>query len=261
MYKDLKDKVVVITGGSSGIGREIALRFASEHAKIIFNYLASREEAEKASQKISRIGGKSAYIQADVSKEDDVIRLTNFAIEQFGGLDVWVNNAGIETKIDSDEMSISDWENVLRVNLTGTFIGCREVIKYFKKTQLQGSIINLSSVHETIPWPKFAHYAAAKGGTKMLTKTLALEYAKQNIRINSVAPGAINTPINADKFENHENVEKTISMIPMGRIGKASEVASAVAWLASSESRYVTGQSIVVDGGMMLYPSFENGEG
>lgn len=261
LYSDLKNKVVVITGGSTGIGKAIALRFAREHAKIVFNYLQDEDTAKKASEEIEDLGEDSLYIQGDVSKEEDVISLKKFAIQKFGGINVWINNAGTEDQVNSDEMSIDTWKSVLDVNLTGTFIGCREAIKYFKDKQVEGAIVNLSSVHEIIPWPTFAHYAAAKSGTRMLTKTLALEYAKQGIRVNAVAPGAIDTPINAAKFIDQEVLQQTTSMIPLHRIGRADEIAATVAWLSSKEAGYITGQSIVVDGGMTLYPSFENGQG
>lgn len=261
MYSDLNNKVAIITGGSTGIGRAIALRFAKEHTKVVFNYLNDEDSAKKTAAKIRDIGGESVYIQGDVSKEDNVMELRDFAVHKFGHFNIWINNAGIENQVVSDEMSIDNWKKVLDVNLTGTFIGCREAIKYFKSEQVEGSIVNLSSVHEIIPWPTFAHYASAKGGTRMLTKTLALEYAKQNIRVNSIAPGAIDTSINATKFMNKDNLKQTISMIPLNRIGHASEIAATAVWLSSKEAGYITGQSIVVDGGMTLYPSFENGQG
>lgn len=158
-------------------------------------------------------------------------------------------------------MTLENWQRVLNVNLTGVFLGTKAALNYFTAHHQKGNIINMSSVHEQIPWPTFAHYAASKGGVKLFTQTVAMEYAKQNIRVNAIGPGAINTPINAKKFADSEQLKTTTSMVPMGRIGEPSEVAAAAAWLASDESSYVTGITLFVDGGMTLYPSFQGGRG
>lgn len=233
MYKDLTNKVAVVTGGSKGIGKAICERFGKEKMCVVVNYH---------------------------SDEEGMDRLLKAAIETFGSLDIWVNNAGMETQKPTHELELEDWEKVLKVNLTGVFLGTKTALSYFKTHQIKGNIINMSSVHEQIPWPTFAHYAASKGGVKLFTETVAMEYAPENIRINSIGPGAIKTSINAEKFEDPKEKEILESMIPMERVGKPEEVAAA-AWLASNESSYVTGITLFVDGGMKLYPSFQGGKG
>lgn len=183
------------------------------------------------------------------------------AVENYGKLDVWVNNAGMENKISTHEMPLSDWERVINVNLTGVFLGTRAALAYFMEHSVKGSIINMSSVHEKIPWSTFAHYCASKVGIKLFTQTVAMEYAKYGIRVNAVGPGAINTPINAKKFSAPVQYEEMTSMVPMKRIGKPEEVAACVTWLASDEASYVTGITLFVDGGMTLYPAFQDGKG
>lgn len=158
-------------------------------------------------------------------------------------------------------MPLKEWQRVIDVNLNGVFLGSREALRIFRDQKIKGSIINMSSVHQRIPWPTFAHYAASKGATEMFTKTIALEYAEYGIRANCIAPGAINTPINAEKFSDPEQLKQTTSMVPMGIIGKPNQVAAAAAWLASDESSYVTGTTLFVDGGISLYPSFQHGAG
>lgn len=156
---------------------------------------------------------------------------------------------------------MKDWQRVIDVNLTGVFLGTKAALNYFTKHNKKGNIINLYSVHEQIPWPTFAHYAASKGGVKLFTETVAMEYTKQNIRINNIGPGAINTPINAEKFADPVQLKTTTDMVPMGRIGDPEEVGAVAAWLASDESSYVTGITLFVDGGMTLYPAFQGGRG
>lgn len=261
MYNELKNKVVVVTGGSKGIGTAISERFGKEGMKVVINYNSDAKGAEDACEKVRHAGGEAVAIQADVSDEAGVQALLDTAIENFGGIDVWVNNAGMENRVPTHEMSLKDWSRVINVNLTGTFLGTRTALDYFVKNNKKGNIINISSVHEQIPWPGFAHYTASKGGQKLFTQTVAMEYAKQNIRVNNIGPGAINTPINAEKFADPEQYEATASMVPMHRIGKPEEVAAAAAWLASDESSYVTGITLFVDGGMTLYPAFQDGKG
>ncbi len=254
MYKELEQKVAVVTGGSKGIGTAISQRFGEEKMKVVVNYHSDADGAEEA-------GGQALAVKADVGTEEGVQTLIDQAIEAYGQLDVWVNNAGTENQKPTHELSLEEWETVMQVNLTGVFLGTKAAINYFKKHQVKGSIINLSSVHEQIPWPTFSHYAASKGGVKLFTQSVAMEYAPEGIRINSIGPGAIKTPINAEKFDDPEQKATTESMIPMERIGKPSEVAAAAAWLASDESSYVTGITLFVDGGMTLYPSFQGGKG
>lgn len=249
MYKDLEGKVAVVTGGSKGIGNEIARRLASEKMSVVINYHSDKE------------GAKSVAVQADIASQEGADALLNAAIENFGLIDLWINNAGMENRSSTHELSLKDWSKVVEVNLTGVFLGSKTALNHFLKEDIKGVILNMSSVHDKIPWPTFAHYTASKGGVKAFTETIALEYAHKGIRVNAISPGAIQTPMNEEKFEDEQARETTLKMIPMDYIGKPEEVAAAVAWLASSESSYVTGTTLYVDGGMTLYPSFEKGEG
>lgn len=261
MYKDLEGKVVVITGSSTGLGKAMAIRFATEKAKVVVNYRSKEEEANSVLEEIKKVGGEAIAVKGDVTVESDVINLVQSAIKEFGKLDVMINNAGLENPVSSHEMSLSDWNKVIDTNLTGAFLGSREAIKYFVENDIKGTVINMSSVHEKIPWPLFVHYAASKGGMKLMTETLALEYAPKGIRVNNIGPGAINTPINAEKFADPEQRADVESMIPMGYIGKPEEVAAVAAFLASSQASYVTGITLFADGGMTKYPSFQAGRG
>ncbi|MGG2089956.1 glucose 1-dehydrogenase [Priestia aryabhattai] len=261
MYKDLEGKVVVITGSSTGLGKAMAIRFATEKAKVVVNYRSKEEEANSVLEEIKKVGGEAIAVKGDVTVESDVINLVQSAIKEFGKLDVMINNAGLENPVSSHEMSLNDWNKVIDTNLTGAFLGSREAIKYFVENDIKGTVINMSSVHEKIPWPLFVHYAASKGGMKLMTETLALEYAPKGIRVNNIGPGAINTPINAEKFADPEQRADVESMIPMGYIGEPEEIAAVAAWLASSEASYVTGITLFADGGMTQYPSFQAGRG
>lgn len=261
VYAELKDKVAVVTGGSKGIGTAIAERFGQEKMKVVVNYHSDQAGAEATAKAIRANGGEAVIVQADISTEEGTQQLVDTAVEKFGGLDVWVNNAGMENQVPTKDMTLSNWKKVLDVDLTGVFLGTKAALNYFTKYNKKGNIINMSSVHEQIPWPTYAHYAAAKGGVKMFTQTVAMEYAKQNIRVNAIGPGAINTHMNAEKFSDPEQKKLVLDMIPMGRIGDPKEVAAVAAWLASDESSYVTGVTMFVDGGMALYPSFQGGRG
>lgn len=261
MYEDLKGKVAVVTGGSKGLGASMAERFGAEGMSVVVNYHSDEEGAKKTMELVREAGGKACAVQADVGTKEGIEALLDKAASEFGGLDVWVNNAGVENKSATDELSLEDWQRVIDTNLTGVFLGSQCAIRHFLEKGKQGSIINMSSVHEKIPWPTFSHYAASKGGVAMFTKTIALEYADRGIRANCIGPGAINTPINKEKFDDPKQYESTVSMIPMGRIGDPEDVAAAAAWLASDQARYVTGTTLFVDGGMTLYPSFQYGEG
>jgi glucose 1-dehydrogenase len=263
MYPDLKGKTVVITGAASGIGKACALRFGEEQANVVINYFDEKQKAD-ANMIVSEIqdkGGKGLILQGDVTKEEDIKKLIKTAVDELGSLDVMINNAGIENEVPSHELTLEDWNKVISTNLTGQFLGCREAIDYYVDHNIQGAVINMSSVHEIIPWPHFVHYAASKGGIKLMTETLALEYAPKKIRVNSIAPGAINTPINAEKFADPEKKEGVEKLIPMGYIGEPEEIAATAVWLASSQASYVTGLTLIADGGMTLYPSFQAGKG
>lgn len=261
MFADLEGKAVVITGASTGLGQAMAVRFGKEKAKVVINYYKNEQEALDTKKMVEEAGGEAIIFQADVTKEEEVISLVQSSIKEFGRLDIMINNAGMENAVPSHELSLADWNKVMDTNLTGAFLGCREALKHFVENDIQGNIINMSSVHEMIPWPTFVHYAASKGGMKLMTETLALEYAPKKIRVNSIGPGAMNTPINAEKFSDPKQRADVESMIPMGYIGKPEEVAAAAVWLASSESSYVTGHTLFVDGGMTQYPAFMAGRG
>ncbi|MGB7365722.1 glucose-1-dehydrogenase [Carnobacterium jeotgali] len=261
MYNDLKGKVAVVTGGSKGIGNAIARRLSEEKMKVVINYHSDKKGAEETVADLKKIGGEAVAVQADVSSEEGIQALLDAAVSNFGELDLWINNAGMENQVPTHELTLEDWNKVIDVNLTGVFLGSKAALNHFLEHDKKGNIINLSSVHERIPWPTFAHYSASKAGVKGFNETIALEYAHKGIRVNSIAPGAINTPINAEKFEDEKQKAATLKMIPLNYIGKPEEVAAAAAWLASNESSYVTGITLFVDGGMSLYPSFEKGEG
>ncbi|MGY0401899.1 glucose-1-dehydrogenase [Carnobacterium jeotgali] len=261
MYNDLKGKVAVVTGGSKGIGNAIARRLSEEKMKVVINYHSDKKGAEETVADLKKIGGEAVAVQADVSSEEGIQALLDAAVSNFGELDLWINNAGMENQVPTHELTLDDWNKVIDVNLTGVFLGSKAALNHFLEHDKKGNIINLSSVHERIPWPTFAHYSASKAGVKGFNETIALEYAHKGIRVNSIAPGAINTPINAEKFEDEKQKAATLKMIPLDYIGKPEEVAAAATWLASDESSYVTGITLFVDGGMSLYPSFEKGEG
>lgn len=264
MYPDLQGKTAVVTGASTGLGHSIAARFLEEGMNVVINYHSDKHKtnAQDLANQYNAAGStRATVVQADISKEVGATRLCDAALDTFKSLDVWVNNAGIESRCPTHELPLDDWDKMIAVNLTGVFLGSRAALAYFVETNRTGTIINLSSVHERIPWPTFAAYAASKGGVKLLSETIALEYAHRGIRVNCIAPGAINTPINAKKFADPKALAQTESMIPMGYIGTPEEVAATAAWLASDQSSYVTGKSLFVDGGMSLYPSFEKGDG
>ncbi len=186
MYSDLAGKVVVITGSATGLGRAMGVRFAKEKAKVVINYRSRESEANDVLEEIKKVGGEAIAVKGDVTVESDVANLIQSAVKEFGTLDVMINNAGIENAVPSHEMPLEDWNRVINTNLTGAFLGSREAIKYFVEHDIKGSVINMSSVHEKIPWSLFVHYAASKGGIKLMTETLALEYAPKGIRVNNI---------------------------------------------------------------------------
>lgn len=262
--KGLKGKNVLVTGASSGIGQAIAIRLAAEGCNIAINYRSHPEAAEdteemalqKACGDIDNCGVKSLLVQGDVSKEEDIINMVNAVVEKFGSLDILVNNAGIQTECPSHEIETADFDRVLTVNLRGAYLCARETIKHLLSQNRAGTIINISSVHEIIPRPMYVSYSISKGGMENLTKTLALEYANRRIRVNAVAPGATVTPINEAWTDDPEKKAIVESHIPMDRAGTAEEMAAAVAFLASDEAAYITGQTLFVDGGLTLYADF-----
>jgi glucose 1-dehydrogenase len=262
--KGLKGKNALITGASSGIGQAIAIRLAQEGCNIAINYRKSAEEAEnteemamqKACGDIDNCGVKSLLVQGDVSKEEDILEMINTVVDKFGSLDILVNNAGIQTESLSHEVKTEDFDRVIAVNLRGAYLCARETIKHLLSRNTPGVIINISSVHEIIPRPMYVSYSISKGGMENMTKTLALEYANRGIRVNAVAPGATITPINQDWIDDPEKKAVVESHIPMGRAGTSEEMAASVAFLASDEAAYITGQTLFIDGGLTLYADF-----
>jgi len=260
-----KNKIAIVTGSSEGIGKSIAIAFAKscDYSGIVIN---SRKinDAQLTAYEIQNYGASNNIntiaIQADISVESDCINLIEKTIEHFGRIDVLVNNAGIQKEIPIEETTLDDWYKIIAVDLTGPFVCSREAIKHMEKQQNPPSggycIINISSVHQTIPKPHFVPYATSKAGIEMMTKTMALELAKKNIRANLVAPGAIDTDMNKTLRDNKEVLEKVLKQIPINRIGNPEEVANVVEFLASEKASYITGTTIYVDGGMTLYPSF-----
>jgi glucose 1-dehydrogenase len=260
--KGLKGKNVLVTGGTSGIGQAIAVRFAEEGANVAINYRSKPEEAKETDdqvhvclKKVKQMGVKDVLVQGDVSKEDDVVRMVNETVEKLGGLDILVNNAGIQISKPTEELSSADFDKVLNVNLRGAFLCAREAIKHFLSNG-GGSIINISSVHQIIPKPKYLGYSVSKGGMQNLTHTLALEYADKGIRVNAIGPGATITPINRAWVDDPMKSKQVTSHIPMRRAGTSEEMAAVAAFLASDDAAYITGQTLFVDGGLTLFADF-----
>ena len=256
----MRNKVAIVTGSSKGIGKAIALAFAKskEYSGIVIN-ARKIEEAQTVSDEIkNNLDCKSIAIEADISKESDCIRLIEENIKHFDRIDILVNNAGIQEDVPFTETTLQEWYKIIGVDLIGPFICSREAVKYMQKQQNPkgGCIINISSVHQRIPKPHYVPYAASKAGIEMMTKTMALELAKDNIRANVVAPGAIETNMNRELKENKAELEKVLKRIPIGRVGCPEEVANVVEFLASDKASYITGTSFFVDGGMTLYSSF-----
>lgn len=247
----LENKVAIVTGGSGGIGQALCTRLAQEGAKIVINYRSSVDEAQETKDKVEQIGSESLIIQADLGKVDQIDRLVEKTIERFGKIDILVNNAGLEIHADFWDVTESDYDLVLDVNLKAVFFATQAVVKHFRETNNKGRIINISSVHEELPFPHFTSYCASKGGVKMITRNLAVELGPMGITINNVAPGAIATPINQDLLDNPEQLKKVTKNIPLGRMGEPEDVSGIVAFLASDEAKYITGSTFYVDGGLL----------
>ncbi|MEG5060922.1 SDR family oxidoreductase [Microcoleus sp. A2-C5] len=262
----LKGQKALVTGGSSGIGEAIARALALAGASVAVNYHSEAEDAQKIVEDIKAGGAEAIAIGADVSKEDEVKAMFHQAIEEFGTIDILVNNAGLQKDSPFTEMTLDHWNLVIGVNLTGQFLCAREAAKEFIRRGVQphisaaaGKIICMSSVHEVIPWAGHVNYAASKGGINMMMRSIAQELAPQRIRVNSIAPGAIKTPINTSAWNTPEAEAKLLKLIPYNRVGEVEDIAKAAVWLASDDSDYVCGETLFVDGGMTLYPGFAAG--
>lgn len=252
-------RVAVVTGSSKGIGKAIVSAFAKsgEYRGIVVNS-RRRAEAQQTADEIKSSGYDSIAVEADVSKEADCIRLIEETVKHFGRIDVLVNNAGIQQEVPFEETSTDIWQKIIDVDLTGPFVCSREAVKHMikQKNPKGGCIVNISSVHQEIPKPFYVAYASAKAGIKMMTKTMALELSRYNIRVNAVAPGAIETDMNRELKLDEAELRSVLTRIPLQRIGTAQEVANVVEFLASDKASYVTGSTYFVDGGMTLYPAF-----
>ena len=253
----LDGRKALVTGASSGIGKATAIRLAAEGASVCVNYYSDAEaaDAQNVVSQIDPSGARAFAAKADVGSEADVIAMVGATVQRFGGVDLLVNNAGIEKQIPTLDMDVEHWRMVINTNLTGAFLCLRECGKVMVPAK-KGVIVNMSSVHEFIPWPGFAHYCASKGGMKLLTQTVAREWAPSGVRVVNVAPGAIATPINNFVLDDAESRHAVEEEIPLGRFGQPEEIAAAVAWVASDQAGYVTGTTMVVDGGMSTYPKF-----
>ncbi|MBD8082417.1 glucose 1-dehydrogenase [Chryseobacterium caseinilyticum] len=268
MQISLKNQIAIVTGASSGIGTGIAKSLAAAGAKVVINHSSerSKDEAEDILKEIQNVGGEGMIFQCDVSKEDEVKAMFEKTISEYGTVDILVNNAGLQKDAEFTEMTVEDWDTVMNVNLRGQFLCAREAIKEFlrrgidlSKSVACGKIIHISSVHEVIPWAGHVNYAASKGGVKLLMQSLAQEYGAKKIRINSICPGAIQTPINEEAWGTEEAMDDLLKLIPYDRIGQPEDVGNLAVFLASDFADYITGASIFVDGGMTVLESFSKG--
>jgi glucose 1-dehydrogenase len=264
--KLLLGQKALVTGASSGIGRSIALALGEAGADVVVNYVAGEDKALTLVGEIRARGSRAMAVRADVSEESQVRQMFRAMIDEFGTIDVLVNNAGLQQDAPFDELTLSQWNKVLGVNLTGQFLCSREAVREFKRRGVReevscsaGKILCVSSVHEVIPWGGHVNYAASKGGVMLMMKSLAQEVAPYRIRVNSICPGAIRTPINMEAWDTAAAYHELMKLIPYKRIGEPEEIGRAAAWLASDYADYIHGISLFVDGGMTLYPGFETG--
>ena len=262
----LTGQKALVTGGSSGIGRAVAIALGGAGADVVVNYRSGEEEAEEVVGAIKEKGSNAIALQADVAKEDQVQAMFAKMCDAFGTIDILVANAGLQQDAPFEQMTLQQWNTVINVNLTGQFLCCREAVREFKRRGVRkeiscaaGKIICMSSVHDVIPWAGHVNYAASKGGVMLMMKSIAQEVAPYRIRVNSISPGAIRTPINRQAWETPEAYAELLKLIPYKRIGEPEDIARAAVWLVSDEADYITGTSLYVDGGMTLYPGFEAG--
>ena len=264
MQISLKGQVALVTGASSGLGAAAAKGLADSGAAVVVNFHSQAEPAEQLVDEIRAAGGQAIAMGADVSKEDEVEQLFEKTIEAFGRLDILLANSGLQQDAAIDQMTLEQWNTVINVNLTGQFLCARAALRQFASQEIRpdisralGKIIHMSSVHQVIPWAGHVNYAASKGGVDLLMRSIAQEVGERRIRVNSIAPGAIRTPINTQATSG--DAEKNLlKLIPYGRVGEPEDVANAVVWLASDASDYIHGTTLFIDGGMSLYPGFRD---
>jgi glucose 1-dehydrogenase len=262
----LAGQAALVTGANSGIGKAVALGLAAAGADVVINYVTDPAAAEEVAHAIEAMGRRALTIKADVSREDEITAMFAKAVDHFGTLHIVVSNAGLQRDAPFDQMTLEQWNTVIGVNLTGQFLCAREAARIFKSRGVvedvslaAGKIVCMSSVHQEIPWAGHANYAASKGGVMLLMKSIAQELAPYRIRVNSIAPGAIRTPINTAAWETPEAYRDLMTLVPYKRIGMPDDIAQAAVWLASDAADYVTGATLFVDGGMTLYPGFATG--
>jgi glucose 1-dehydrogenase len=252
----LEGRRALVTGADSGIGQRIAFELAAHGAGVAINHVTDSNVADEMAEAITAGGGRALAVPGDVTSEADVQSGFAAAKGELGGVDLLVNNAGVEKPFALVDMPLEEWQRVIDVNLTGAFLCAREAARMMIAEGCSGAIVNITSVHEQIPWKLFSHYCASKGGEKLFAQSIARELAPHGIRVVNVAPGAIATPINKDVLADPTQREEVESEIPLGRWGETEDVAKAVAWVASDEASYVVGDTLFVDGGMTLYPRF-----
>jgi glucose 1-dehydrogenase len=262
-HKPLARQKALVTGANSGIGQGVAIALGRAGAGVVVNYVEGDDAANAVVDRIKQSGGNAIALKADVSSEDEVGAMFDRAVRAFGTIDILVNNAGLQRDSAFADMTLEKWNKVLSVNLTGQFLCSRAAVHEFLRrgivpsvSRAAGKIICMSSVHQVIPWAGHANYATSKGGIKLLMESMAQELAPKRIRVNGIAPGAIQTPINTSAWNTPEALKSLLTLIPYGRIGLPEDIARAAVWLASDDSDYVVGTTLFVDGGMTLYPGF-----
>ncbi|SAL61603.1 Short-chain dehydrogenase/reductase SDR [Caballeronia terrestris] len=262
MTKPLEGQIALVTGASSGIGFGVAQALADAGASVAINYHSHGEPAETLAADIEHSGGQAFTIGANVADEAEIDAMFDAVTKRFGTIDIVVANSGLQKDAPFADMTLDDWHTVMNVNLAGQFLTAQRAVREFLRrgprpvSKALGKIICMSSVHEIIPWAGHVNYAASKGGIQMMMKSLAQEVAPQRIRVNSIAPGAIRTPINKEAWDSKDALQKLLKLVPYGRIGEVDDIGRAAVWLASDESDYVVGTTLFVDGGMTLYPGF-----
>jgi glucose 1-dehydrogenase len=262
----LEGQKALVTGANSGIGKAVALALGAAGADVIVNYVSEKEAALEVVETIKALGSQAHAVYADVSNEEQIQAMFSEMFRLFGTIDILVNNAGIQQDAPFHELTLAQWNKVIGVNLTGQFLCSREAVREFKRRGIvpsvscaAGKILCISSVHEVIPWGGHVNYAASKGGVMLMMKSIAQEVAPLRIRVNSIAPGAVRTPINTQAWNTPQAYSDLMQLVPYQRIGEPEDIGRAAAWIVSDYADYVTGTTLFVDGGMTLYPGFADG--